>query len=252
MDFDCLANTTRASGIDMTATVDAWNGVFEVEFDRKEDRRPLTEKADPLALSWAAYHVWTKFPNRRWVSWNDIEANDHDREMATETRRYYRNRLTMRALKRTGEPSQFSRDLYDICNGGIMREFHRGMLYRLPYFYVEDTGRASLIEHTLHQPSLDDCPPAFLREPRTRELLRHSRIFRSRRSRETMEYWFHDEHTGDAVLWSVAYENPLRSMVEHVWRTQTRLRLHGLWLFGHDIINDFHFWTVTQPEIRFE
>lgn len=217
---------------------------------REKDTRPLTEKADPLALAWAAYHVWQKFPDRRWVSWNDIEAHDHDREMAQETRRYYRNRLAMRALKSNGEPSHFSRDLYDICNGGIMRECHRGMLYRLPYFYVEDTSRAELIEHTPSQPTLNI--PAYLRRPYTKELLRHSRIFHGRKNREIMEYWFHDVDTNQAVLWSVTYENPLRSLVEQIWRDHTRIKLHGQYLIGHDTINDWHFWKVTNPELKFE
>lgn len=223
---------------------------FEI-LERAKDRRPLTEKADPLALSWAAYRVWQKFPNRRWAPWSDLEAHDHDREMAQETRRYYRNRLAMRALKNTGEPSQFSRDLYDICNGGIMRVCHIGILYRLPYFYVEDTQRASLIENTLHQPSVSDSVPRYLQGAVPRQLIRHGRIFHSRRKNETMEYWFHDEDTGDAVLWSVDYENPLRSLVENIYRSHTSLRLKGLWLLGHDRVNDFYFWKVTQPEINF-
>ena len=220
--------------------------------EQDRDRRPLTEKADPLALSWAAYHVWEKFPGRRWADWVDLEAHDHDREMATETRRYYRNKLALRALKGTDEQTQFARDLYDICNGGIMRNCHRGMLYRLPYFYVEDIRRAELIADTQHQPSLKDITPAFLREKHTRRLLRHSRIFHSRRSREVMEYWFHDEESGHAVQWAVAYDNPLRSMVEHVWQTQTHVQLYGQWLFGHDTVNDFHFYKVAQPELRLE
>jgi hypothetical protein len=232
----------------MTATVLAWNDSLDLQFDRKEDRRPLTEKADPLALSWAAYHVWGKFPNRRYVEWRDLEAKEHDFSMAAETRRYYRNRLALRALKGQGEPSQFSRDLYDICNGGIMRVCHMGMLYRLPYFYVEDTRRAELIEHTHSQPTLD--VPPYLRAAITLTLRRYNRIFHSRKRQEIMEYWFHDEATGNAVLWAVDYDNPLRSLVESVWRTQDRIRLKATYLFGHDRLNDWHFWRITQPEIQ--
>lgn len=241
----------KAFGTDMRNWIDTTVQVYDQD-ERAQDRRPLTETADPLALAWAAYHVWTKFPNRRWVAWNDIEAQDHDREMAQETRRYYRNKLALRALKNAQEPTQFSRDLYDICNGGIMRECHRGMLYRLPYFYVEDTGRAALVEHTLHQPSLADAPPAAIRERFSKELLRHSRIFHSRRNREIMEYWFHDEETGHPVQWSVAYDNPLRSLVEHVWKTHDRIQVSGYWLIGHDTRNDFYFWKLTQPEMRLD
>jgi hypothetical protein len=215
--------------------------------ERAKDRRPLTEKADPLALSWAAYRVWEKFPTRRWAEWRDLEAHDHDRDMAAETRRYYKNKLALRALKSSQELSAFSRDLYDICNGGIMRVCHMGMLYRLPYFYVEDIRRAELIEHTQSQPTLD--VPPYLRESHTLTLRRYNRIFHSRKNREGMEYWFHDEATGNAVLWAVDYNNPLRSMVESIWRTQDHVQLKATYLFGHDRQNDWHFWVVKQPEL---
>lgn len=229
---------------------DTFLGEYEIQ-QRAQDRRPLTEKADPLALSWAAYHVWTKFPNRRWASWNDIEVHDHDREMADATRRYYRNKLALRALKATVEPTQFSRDLYDVCNGGIMRECHRGMLYRLPYFYVEDTKREALLEHTQHQPDVDKLPRVQT-EKRTRKLERYGRIFHSRRNRETMEYWFHDTETQDAVMWSVTYDNPLRSLVEHHWQTANPCWIHARWCLGHDRIREFKFWVPVEPELRFE
>lgn len=235
----------------MTQSHDIWIEDFERE-ERTRDTRPLTEKADPLALSWAAYHVWTKFPNRRWVQWNDIEAHDHDRDMANATRRYYRDKLAMQALKATADPTQFSRDLYDICNGGTMRECHRGMLYRLPYFYVEDNKRADLIQHTLHQPNLNDATPALLREKYVKEISRYGRIFHSRRGREIMEYWFHEDATGHPVQLAVGYDNPLRSMVEHVWTTNSRIKVYGQWLLGHDNRNDFYFWKVVQPEVRIE
>lgn len=224
---------------------------YEIQ-TRAQDRRPLTEQADPLALSWAAYHVWTKFPNRRWVAWSELEVHDHDRHMANETRRYYRNKLALRALKATVEPTQFSRDLYDICNAGIMRECHKGMLYRLPYFYIEDTLRSTLIDATHSQPCVADATPDFITQRHCKKLRKHSRIFHSRRNREVMEYWFHDTVLGHPVMLSVDYANPLRSMVEHVWKSHPSLSLSGHWLLGHDRQNDFHFWKIVQPELRFD
>ena len=220
-------------------------------FEKERDRRPLTEKADPLALSWAAYRVWEKFPGRRWADWADLEVFEHDREIANETRRYYRNKLALRALRGNGEQTEFARDLYDICNGGIMRHCHRGMLYRLPYFYVEDIRRAELQEHTQAQPDLDHIP-RFLAEKTTLHLERYGRIFRSRRSGETMEYWFHDRATGYAVKWPVAYDNPLRSLVDHYFRTADQHVVNAQVAIGHDRVTDFHYWIITQPELKFE
>ena len=221
---------------------------FEL-FEQERDRRPLTEKADPLALSWAAYHVWEKFPGRRWADWNDLEVFEHDRAMATETRRYYRDKLAMRALRGTGEQTEFARDLYDICNGGIMRHCHRGMLYRLPYFYVEDIRRAELQEHTPAQPNVLSVPQ-FLAGKTTLNLERYGRIFRSRRNSEIMEYWFHDRDTGYAVKWPVTYDNPLRSLVDHYFRTQNRFTIDATLAFGQDRITDFQYWIITQPELK--
>ncbi len=249
MDSDCLEFISKRYGTDMKNWIDSTVDSFERE-QREQDRRPLTEKADPLALAWTAYHVWEKFPNRRWAEWRDLEACKHDKEMADETRRYYRNKLALRALKGNSEPTQFSRDLYDICNGGIMRECHKGMLYRLPYFYVEDIRRAELIEHTQSQPTLDI--PLFLQGKSTQQLKPHRRIFHSRRSRETMEYWYHDVKTGYAVLWSVAYDNPLRSLVDHHFRTEETTNIYAYWKLGHDRVNNFQFLVLMEPEFRVE
>lgn len=216
---------------------------------REQDRRPLTEKADPLALSWVAYHVWQKFPERRWVPWNDLEVGEHDRIMADQTRQYYRNKLAMRALKSTGEPTQFARDLYDICNGGIMRECHRGMIYRLPYFYVEDIARETLRSDTKVMPDVGSLPP-YLGGKSTRQLKIHGRIFYSRRNREFMEYWYHDIETGYPVLWSVAYDNPLRSLVEYHFRTVERPQIHAHWKLAHDRAAEFRYWLIYEPELR--
>lgn len=246
----CLENITRACGTDMNwidTTIQS-----HLREERTKDRRPLTEKADPLALSWAAYHVWTKFPTRRFTSWQDLEAHAHDHEMADETRRYYRNKLAMRALRSNQEPTDFQKDLYEICNGGVMRVCHMGMLYRLPYFYVEDIKRAELKEHTLAQPAVPTKHGTYGIEKTTRELLRHSRIFQSRRNREVMEYWFHDVITNEAVRWPVAYDNPLRSLVEQHWQTTARPKIHARWAFTHDRLDDFCYWTITEPELRFE
>jgi len=221
------------------------------QWEREQDRRPLTEMADPLALSWVAYHVWRKNPGLRWAAWADLEVHEHDREIARETRRYYRNKLALRALKGTGEQTQFARDLYDICNGGVMRECHRGMLYRLPYLYVEDVRRDELREKTLVQPDLDSLP-RFLEDRSTRRLRRYGRIFRTRRSGERMEYWYHDEETGYPVMWAVDYGNTLRTVVDHFFDSYETPQIHARWCVGVDQVNDFRYWVIAQPELRFE
>ena len=231
----------------------ATTGEIELDFgerERERDRRPLTEKADPLALAWVAYAVWLKFPNRRWAEWSDLEVHEHDREMARVTREYYRNKLAMRALKNTREPTEFERDLYDICNGGIMRECHKGILYRLPYFYVEDTETEALRDRFTVGPQDIDVIPAFLLERSTRRLAPDTRIFHSRRRREVMQYWFRDTVTNHPVAWNVVYDNPLRSLVDHLHRTQSTVDLAARWHVVRLHDNSFHYWIPADAELQ--
>jgi hypothetical protein len=222
---------------------------FEL-MERERDRRPITEKADPLALSWVAYGVWKKDPKKRWIEWRDLEVHEHDREMARVTREYYRNRLAMRALRNTREPTEFERDLYEICNGGIMRVCHMGMLYRLPYFYVEDTETEALRDRFDDGPRDTDVIPAFLQERSTRVLAPDARIFHSRKRREVMQYWFRDVNTGHPVAWNVMYDNPLRSMVDHLHRTQPTVSLEARWHVVSLMDNSFHYWIPADVELR--
>lgn len=226
--------------------------VFDVnsyERDQREvDRRPLTEKQDPLALSWASYRVWEKFPERRWVSWNDIEAHDHDKEMADSTRRYYRDKLAMQALKNSNGPTKFARDLYDICNGGIMRECHRGMIYRLPYFFVEDVRDTEL--RTIFPNSLiteATFNTRQLAEKNTQHLVPVMKIFRSRKQSEIMEYWFRDSYD-NPVCWAVKYDNPLRSLTDGLFE-QPSIDLSGFYHKTHK--RDFVYQQISRPEVKF-
>lgn len=235
----------------MTATVDTWNGVFEVEFDRKEDRRPLTEKADPLALAWAAYHVWQKWPQRRWVPFDSIEAHDHDLEMAKVTRRYYRDRLTMKVL-RGQELTPIQREMLDISQGGTMRVCHMGLLYRMPYFYAEDVKRDDLASHysTLVPASIKTRQawrPAPLLEHQVQDLRPVTQILRTRKSGDVDEYWWRNCED-QPVLWSVVSNNPLRSVVDSLWR-RDHVTVRAFFHHGQVRGQDFWHWYVSGVEL---
>jgi hypothetical protein len=225
----------KGSGIDMKTNTQPIFDLDSIWDDGKSNRaeknlRPLAEKTDPLALSWASYHVWTKFPQRRWSDWNDLEAHEHDHAMALATRKYYRDRLMVRALATTNELTAFARDLYDICNGGVMRECHRGMLYRLPYFYVEDITTAELISRYSGLPNpVDNNVIPITQNCSIKTLEADCVIFHSRQRNETMQYWFRDTETGYPVKWEVKYDNPLRSIVDHLHRTQKFIKINAYW-----------------------
>lgn len=211
---------------------------------------PLVTKDDPLALSWASYHVWKKSPGRRWVPLTEVEAHDHDRQIADVTRRYYRDKLAMRAL-RGGEPTKFQRDLYDICNNGVMRQKHLGMIYRLPYFYEEDVNRETLRGDIKHQPSKKDFTPMYISDKQTWELHSDRKIFCSRRSAEIMEYWFRNEQ-GHAVMWPVRLGDAFQDMVEGIFnRPGGRTAIHAYYRPAWDLRLDLNYWRVHLPEFAF-
>lgn len=223
---------------------------FRQMIDQEEQMKnlPLDSPDDPLAASWASYHVWQKQPGRRWVPLNDVIISPHDRDIAETTRRYYRDKIAMQSL-RQGEVSSFRQDLYDICNNGVIRHKHLGMIYRLPYFYVEDIERQKLKDATTIMPDIGSLPP-YLSGKSTRRLRTHGKILHSRRARETMEYWYHDAATGYPVLWCVNYDNPLRSLVEYHFNKFETADIYAHWRLGHSRFDGFRFWMILDPEFR--
>ena len=155
---------------------------FEVD-DIINSNQPLTVSHDALALSWAAYRA-SQVRGSRDYGWAEGDLLPEDHAQAAATRRYYGNRITMQCLK-GAELTQFKKDLYKICQGGVMLESHRGMLCQLPYFYHEDTAMDQLRQ---------DFGSSTLRmtEPtqNTVTLTPVRKIFKLRRRLNTVEYWF--------------------------------------------------------------
>ena len=61
------------------------NELLSEWMDDVRDKKSVQELSfadDPIALSWASYHVWQKFPTRRWVNLNEVDAHQHDHEIA--------------------------------------------------------------------------------------------------------------------------------------------------------------------------
>ena len=122
-------------GLTATATVnikELFEG-WENDLVRKsKSAQEVTFADDPIALSWASFHIYLKNPSQRWVSLDDVEAHEHDRVIAADTRRYYRNKLMMQTLK--GRPlSEYQTILYGIVSGEapIMSD-HIGIIMKLP------------------------------------------------------------------------------------------------------------------------
>lgn len=179
---------------------------------------------DPIALSWASYRVWQKFPARRWTSFDDIQAYPHDHEIAAATRKYYRDRYTMEVLR--GKPlTPFQTVLYGIVSGEqpIMSD-QMGVLMTLPYFYTEDTALDHIIEntHSLDQPG----PYAVPTHEATITPMQY--VFVCRKSMEAHQWWWTDSE-GHAVLWGANTNNPLSSVVRSLYDRRQPLKIRAHW-----------------------
>lgn len=180
---------------------------------------------DPIALSWASYHVWTKFPARRWVDLKDVEAHAHDHIQAHATRRYYRDRYTMEALKGRNMTA-FQTTLYGMVSGEqpIMDD-QMGMLMKIPYFYVEDVMLDEIFGITRSVP-VERGQDLITTWDDAITPLRY--VFASRKQHETHQYWFTDSR-GHAVMWPVLTTNPLHSVVRSLYLRQTAIRIRAHW-----------------------
>jgi hypothetical protein len=171
---------------------------------------PITFDDDPVALSWASYGVW-RLGGNRWVEVKDVTAGEHDRHMADATRQYYRNRMTMQALRGQTQ-TEFQKNLYSVLSGDrTITSDQMGVLLKIPYFYAEDVE----LDRVFAQTKPVDCQ----RRPtvqKTETITPLGYVFRSRRRMEIHQYWWKDSD-GHAVLWSAATNNPLGSLVKGLY-----------------------------------
>ena len=142
---------------------------------------------DPLALSCASWRIFKDTPERRWTNIDVVKATSEDRVMAQAIRDYYNQRYTMQALKGRQlteyqqKTAQFLSGLYHLKTDEL------GLLYKLPYFYVEDCGVDSVIESTQsYEKSLNRNYAEYTLTP-VRE------IFRTRKSGEIVQFWYKNQ-----------------------------------------------------------
>lgn len=171
---------------------------------------------DPIALSWASYRVWTQ-SGRRWTDLTDVEASPADREIAKQTRRYYRDRFTIASLKGK-QLTSFQQNLYEVVlnENNQIKSDQIGIVMKAPYFYVEDT--------TLEEFFADTRPVSnnHVLEGVELTLTPATKILMSRRGGEHYNYWFTNKQN-HAVLWAVQSSNPLRSLVEGLFQRKQDL-----------------------------
>jgi hypothetical protein len=222
-----------------------WLDEIGMPKDKKSPARIVEFKDDPIALSWASYAVWKKFPARRWVDLKEVEAFPHDREMAEATRKYYRDRYTMDALKGK-QLTQFQTTLYGIVGGeNPILSDQIGILMKIPYFYVEDTTLDAIFSE--NKSVRRDSVIAENFEDTITPL---AYTFASRKSHEMHQYWFTDSK-GHTTLWSVAASNPLGSVVRSLHNRKEPIRIRANWHHARQRGNryDHTHWNLSAVEL---
>jgi hypothetical protein len=229
-----------------TATInikDIFEG-WENDLIRKsKPAQEVTFADDPIALSWASYHVWQKWPARRWVSLNEVEAHEHDRAIAAQTRKYYRDKLMLQTLK--GRPlSEFQTVLYGLVTGEapVMSD-QIGLLMKLPYFYTEDAYLTGVFGRTQ---DLDKQERAVEFKQDTITPL-HT-IFSSRKRAEIYQYWFSDG-AGHAVMLPVASQNSLRGLIDGIFRQQQPMTIKAHWHRSTHLPTGRMYWALRDMEL---
>jgi hypothetical protein len=194
---------------DMTTqdlTID-WND-FKAVFKSPETNIAFAD--DPVALAWAAYRMYLANPANRWADFADVDVIEEDRVQAQEIRSYYTGRILMDTMKSKQSMSEFRKKLYGLLIGETgLKKKDIGLLYRLPYFYVEDTDLDQVIAQTQ---SAKVMPTAEIAGTFT--LIK--RILVSRRSGEYIHFWLQHHKKTAPFLIAVKADNHLLPLLESI------------------------------------
>jgi hypothetical protein len=169
-----------------------------------------------VALTCGSYRTFLE-TSLRWAELNDVTVTDQDRVQAVRIRKYYSDRILMAAVAAKGEMSDFRRKLYGLLIGqsGIKKR-DIGLLYRLPYFYAEDTAMDQVMEQT-------ESATGTRRHDVHGTFQVVKRIVVSRRSSETVQLWLQKD--SDTVPYMIAskLDNPFLHLVESILKEPVKL-----------------------------
>lgn len=172
---------------------------------------------DPVALTCASYRTFLT-TGIRWTDLKDITATDQDRELAAHIRKYYSDRILLAAVAAKGEMSEFRRKLYGLLIGQTgLKKRDSGLLYRLPYFYAEDTAMDQVMEQT--ESATGPNP-----RPVVGNFQVIQRIQVSRRSGETVQLWLQKDSSRIPYMIAAKLDNPFLILVESLLKQSTALQ----------------------------
>lgn len=219
---------------------------------KPDPAKPVVFKDDPIVLSCAAYRrsieteMAVRFPEL-----NDCVVQPADYDLARRVRQYYQNKIAVKTLTSQRPLTQFYHDLYELLLGDVeLQQRHVGMIHRLPYFYREDQDREQLRQLIQDRSLSEDWVGNAMRQltgKETHTLRPLMKIFRSRQVAETQEYWFQNE-AGQPVLWSVTNTNPLRSVVEGLFKMK-QITIFAYFYIGQVKGQDFYHYYVNDVAV---
>lgn len=205
---------------------------------------------DPVAMACAVHRSWQTDETPQFLELTAALIEPEDRLRAEAIRRYYGAKFVEMAL-RGHQPSQFRLKLAEVLDGRRqLKESEIGMLYRLPYFYDEDTETDWIYANTAsgqtltYWNDLDQLVMPLILTP-----LR--RVLRSQRSGDVVKYWFVTEHNYPAVI-SVAKSNSLNAMMDSLFelpQLKVEAQLRICTRRGHNVQDQFHF-DLINPRLR--
>ena len=234
------------------------NEILDRTIDRLVEKnpdpdKPVVFKEDPVALSCAGYR--RALETEMAVRFQELDhcvTQPEDYKMAEDLRQYYRNKIAVKSLTSQKPVTKFYHDLYELLLGETdLQQRHMGMIHRLPYFYAEDMARVELrkkIADSGVEPDWIHNSLAQFGGKETHMLTPAMTIFRSRKGRESHEYWFQNE-SGQPVLWSVLHGNPLRSVIQSVFERNS-ITIQAFFYIGQVLGQDFHHYYVSDVELK--
>jgi len=186
---------------------------------------PIVFKDDPIAMACASYRLGQQ-GGSAWLDLHGVIVEPQDRATAVDIRRYYADRLLVTALKSKGVMSEFRRKLYGVVTGNYqVKKSEEGLLYRLPYFYAEDTG----LDHVMSQ-----TQSASMIESKTvtgRFTLVKKMLCSRANARSHWQFWFVCDGLSVPFMTEIKDDNVLYKLFDSL--TQTPQMLSALIHFKH-------------------
>jgi hypothetical protein len=241
---------------DVIETNDPLDSIFGPDFfkdigEAVRDTHPVMLHDDPFALAVASWRraVESNYAIR-WMTLTECRATDADRIRAGEMKKFYQDKIAIKALINS-VMTDFCRDLYEMINTGQVTHQQLGMLMRLPYFYQEDLDRLEIAQQVNSLPHRRITLAQAMRYERvTHQLTPLKKIFSGRKNSELWEYWFVTEFN-DPVCWSIKTANPLISIVEGLF-ARPYCWIEGHYHVGQRRGNDLtHLW-IGSPRVVFD